>query len=95
MDRKTLSTLGLELTKELNNLSEQYHVKSDARDILGYEAITIEEEAKDLIENCGVREDLRESTLLSKWGEALAAQIPEITARVKEFHENYFKYKNT
>ena len=95
MDRKTLSALGLELAKELNLLSQQYHVKSDARDILGYEAVTIEEEAKDLIENCGVREDLRESTLLSKWGEALASELPEITVRVKEFHENYLKYKNT
>jgi len=79
----------------LEQLSRQYHVKSDACDILGYEAITIKQEARDLIENSGVREELRDSTLLSKWGESIANQLPDITDRVGEFHENYHEHKNT
>ena len=95
MDRKALSEIGQELARELKQLSEQYHVKSDARDILGYEAATIEEEVRDLVENCGVREDLKGSTLLSQWGESISSQLPDITIRVREFHDNYRKYKNT
>ncbi|MDJ0779155.1 MAG: hypothetical protein QNJ85_14900 [Gammaproteobacteria bacterium] len=96
MNNQTLSEIGLELASELNQLSEQFHVKSDARDILGYEAATVEEEARDLIENCGVSEHLRKSTLLSKWGDSILHQLPdsEIIARVREFHANYRKQKN-
>lgn len=95
MDRFTLSKIGLSLANELKSLSETYNVRSDACDILGYEAATVEEEALDLVNGTGVQESIKDSTLLSKWGSTLASQIPEITKRVKEFHEQYQHAKNT
>jgi len=95
MDRVALSEVGIDLAKELTVLSENYNVRSDARDILGYEAATVEEEALDLLNRSGVQEHLKESTLLSAWGKTLASQIPEVATRVEYFHEQYRCAKNT
>jgi hypothetical protein len=95
MDRVTLSKIGLALADELKSLSEAYNVRSDASDILGYEAATVEEEALDLVNGIGVQENIKDSTLLSNWGSTLASQIPEITKRVKDFHEQYHHAKIT
>ncbi|WP_415894366.1 hypothetical protein ACMXYN_08400 [Neptuniibacter sp. PT8_73] len=95
MDRVTLSKIGIELSLELKEIAKNYNVRSDAYDILGYEAATIEEEALDLINETGVQEHIKNSTLLSAWGNTLASQIPEVASRVKEFHEQYHSAKNT
>jgi hypothetical protein len=95
MDRLALSKIGLSLANELKSLSLTYNVRSDACDILGYEAATVEEEALDLVNSTGVKENIKDSTLLSNWGSTLASQIPEIAKRVKDFHEQYQNAKNT
>ena len=95
MDRVTLSKIGLALANELKSLSETYNVRSDACDILGYEAATVEEEALDLVNGTRVQENIKDSTLLSKWGSVLAGKIPEVAKRVKEFHEQYHHAKHT
>jgi mevalonate pyrophosphate decarboxylase len=97
MNKNELSDLGLNLSKELSKLADNFHVKSDARDILLYESATLEQEAKDLAENTGVKDHLKESTLLGQWGQSIHHQLPDISVidRVKEFHEFYKHAKNT
>ena len=95
MDRVTLSKIGIDLANEIKSLSESYNVRSDAYDILGYEAATVEEEALDLINGSGVNDNIKNSTLLSAWGKTLSGQIPELANRVEAFHKQYHHAKNT
>ena len=97
MDKTELGNLGFDLSKELLKLAETFHVKADARDILLYESATVEQEAKDLAENTGVKKHLKESTLLGQWGQSIHHQLSDksIINRVKEFHELYKHVKNT
>lgn len=97
MTKIELSDLGLNLSKELSKIAETFHVKSDARDILLCEAATLEQEAKDLVENTGVKEHLKESTLLGQWGQSIHHKLPykSIVNSVQEFHELYQRLKNT
>lgn len=97
MDKTEVSKIGFDLAKELSQLGETFHVKADARDILLYESATVEQEAKDLIENTGVKEHLKESTLLGPWGQSIQHQLPDkdIVNRVKGFHDSYQQVKNT
>ncbi|MGH1470707.1 MAG: hypothetical protein ACRBCS_05900 [Cellvibrionaceae bacterium] len=97
MDKTELSDVGFNLAKELSKLGETFHVKADARDILLYESATVEQEAKDLAENTGVKEHLKESTLLGQWGQSIHHQLPDrsIIDRVKVFHDCYQQVKNT
>ncbi len=89
MHRSELSQVGLALSRELSELGNTFHVKSDSRDILWYESATIAAKARDLLENCGVPENLQQSTLLSDWGSSLSAEIPQLVERVREFHQHY------
>ena len=97
MDKTEISRIGFDLAKELSQQAEAFHVKAAARDILLYESATVEQEAKDLIENTGVKEHLKESVLLSKWGQSIHHQLPEkeIINKVKDFHIRYQQIKNT
>jgi len=97
LDKTELVNLGFNLSKELLKLAETFHVKADARDILLYESATVEQEAKDLAENTGIKEHLKESTLLGQWGQSIHHQLPDksIINRIKEFHELYQHVKNT
>ena len=94
-----LNKMGLhENDKEkLEKLGETFHVKADARDILLYESATVGQEAKDLAQSTGVKQNLEESTLLGKWGQSIHHQLPDknIIDRVKKFHDSYQHFKNT
>lgn len=95
MDVDALSKTGILLAQDLEELSKSYNVRSDAHDILGYEAATVRAEALDLINDTGVPKNIKESTLLSAWGNTLAGQIPEMAIRVSEFHRQYRDAQNT
>ena len=97
MNKIEISNIGFDLAKELSQLGETFHIKADARDVLLYESATVEQEAKDLIENTGVKEHLKESTLLGKWGQSIHHQLPDkdIINKVKGFHDSYQQVKNT
>jgi hypothetical protein len=95
MGNVELSKIGNILAAELDKLSALYHVKSDQHEILIWEADILRAKAQDLIEKCGLNENLNDSTLISKWGGGLATSIPEIANRVKEFHEQYNSAKST
>ena len=97
MNRTEHGDLGFKISKELSKLAETFHVKADARDILFYESATVEQKTKDLVENVGVKEHLKESTLLGQWGQSIYHQLSDkgVISRVKEFHELYQHVKNT
>lgn len=83
--------MGYDLALELRFKANEYHIKSDNHVILFYEAATVENEVKDLINGTEVPEHLKKSTLLSLWGRSLAPQIPDIAKQVRAFHDVYKK----
>lgn len=89
MTSQEIADIGASLATELDQLAAQYHVKSDEYDILSWEADIIRAKSKDALENCGLIENLRESTLLSAWGANLAKRIPNIASRTRDFHASY------
>lgn len=89
MNAREIANIGASLAVELDQLSAQYHVKSDEHDILSWEADIIRAKSKDILESCGLNDSLKESTLLSAWGENLAKKIPRITNKAKDFHAAY------
>lgn len=84
---------GASLAAELDQLPAQYHVKSDEHDILSWEADIIRAKTKDILENCGLNGNFRESTLLSAWGESLVKEIPGIANKARDFHTNHNNLK--
>lgn len=95
MNKVDLAETGKILASELDELSRDYHVKSDQHEILIWEADILRAKAQDLIENCGLSENLQASTLISKWGDSLAKKIPVIANKVNSFHKEYASIKNT
>ena len=93
MNAREIANIGASLAAELDQLSEQYHVKSDEHNILSWEADIIRAKTKDILEGCGLSDNLRESTLLSAWGESLVKEIPDIAKKARNFHVNYNSLK--
>ncbi|MNZ91793.1 hypothetical protein D3C78_1107880 [compost metagenome] len=93
MNAREIANIGASLVVELDRLSAQYHVKSDEHDILSWEADIIRAKSKDILENCGLNDNLKESTLLSAWGESLAKKIPNIANKARDFHAGYTSVK--
>ncbi|HEY6527055.1 MAG TPA: hypothetical protein VIZ65_00050 [Cellvibrionaceae bacterium] len=89
MKSPEIAAISVLLGDEIVQLAAQYHVKSDEHDILPWEADIIRAKSKDLVENCGRIENIKESTLLSAWGSSLAAKIPNVVDRAKYFHASY------
>lgn len=89
MSSQEIADTGASLAVEIDQLAARYHVKSDEYDILSWEADIIRAKSKDVLENCGLIENLRESTLLSTWGANLAESIPNIANKVRDFHASY------
>ena len=89
LSKNELAQQGIELADELNEIQGRYHEKSDSNDILHYEALTLRAKSRDLLEDCGVNEDLAYSALLSTWGAKLAATLPDVASRVRKFHADY------
>ncbi|MCZ4324571.1 hypothetical protein [Pseudomonas anguilliseptica] len=93
MSSQEIADTGASLAVEIDQLAAQYHVKSDEYDILSWEADIIRAKSKGALENCGLVENLRESTLLSTWGANLAESIPNIANKVRDFHASYNSVK--
>ena len=93
MNSREMASFGASLAAELDQLSAQYHIKSDEHNVLSWEADIIRAKTKDALENCGLSDYLRESTLLSAWGESLAKKIPDIANKVRDFHAIYSSVK--
>jgi hypothetical protein len=89
LSKSELAEHGMLLADELNEIQNRYHEKSDASDILYYEALTLRAKASDLLEGSGIREDLVQSSMLSTWGSSLAVTLPDIASRVRRFHTEY------
>lgn len=89
LSKNELAEQGMELADELNGIQNRYHEKSDANDILYYEALTLRAKARDLLENCGVTDDRAQSAMLSAWGSPLVIALPDIANRVRRFHAEY------
>ena len=89
MTREQIMGLVRELSRESEALSENFHVKSDQHDILGYEAAVLAARSQHLDTGGGVQENLRESILLGARGGALAGEMPEFAARVASFHSEF------
>ncbi|WP_444930277.1 hypothetical protein ACJJIF_21435 [Microbulbifer sp. SSSA002] len=81
MNRVALAETGNALALELDELSGKYHVKSDYHEILAWEADILRAKSQDLVENCGVSENLRVSTLISKWDESLSEKSQLLLTR--------------
>lgn len=92
--KNALADEGLKLAAELNEIQNRYHDKSDASDILYYEALTLRAKARDLLENCGVPGDQMQSTMLSTWGSSLLVTLPDIANRVRRFHAEYKEFRS-
>ncbi|MGI9517451.1 MAG: hypothetical protein ACR2NP_10415 [Pirellulaceae bacterium] len=83
---------GNTLICELEDQVEQYHVKSDAHDILKWEIAVVRARVMDLEEQSGLPGDLLDSVLLCDWGYTLAKTIPDLARRVGQFHARYNQY---
>ncbi|MDQ8209756.1 hypothetical protein QEH52_19715 [Coraliomargarita sp. SDUM461003] len=59
---------GRKLVCLLEKKSEEFHVKSDQHDILGYEAAILNARIDFVEKKKAMPENLRESTLLGSWG---------------------------
>lgn len=84
-----LALQGIDLADELSEIRSRYHEKSDSNDVLYYEALSLRAKSRDLLEDCGVAENLEQSAMLSAWGSDLAALFPDIANRVRRFHALY------
>lgn len=89
MLKKDIILQGLKLALELEQLSKQYHVKSDKHEILGYEAHAIRGMAEEISRGDKPSFELLESTLLSDWGSQLSNELPDAFTRVKAFRQEY------
>ncbi|MCP4322305.1 MAG: hypothetical protein GY787_10740 [Alteromonadales bacterium] len=95
MNNIELSEYGNKLAEEIDRLACDYHVKSDQHEILKWEADILRAKSKDLVEGGGLLENLKDSTLISKWGCKLANEIPEVATKAKEYHQHYNRVKCT
>jgi len=86
---RELAQQGMELAAELNEIQNRYHEKSDSYDVLYYEVLSLRAKSQDLLEGCGVEENLAQSAMLSAWGSKLAKALPDLANRVSRFHAEY------
>lgn len=89
-----LAQQGMELAAELEVLRGRYDVRSDAIDVLYYKALALRAKSRDLMENCGLKEEQADSALLSAWGLPVAATLPEISKRASRFQVEYDESRN-
>jgi hypothetical protein len=89
LSKSELAQQGIELANQLNELQNRYHEKSDANDVLYYEALNLRAKVRDLLEGCGLTEDRTQSAMLSVWGSALVVALPDIADRVRQFNAEY------
>jgi hypothetical protein len=87
MSSDQLITEGQDLAAALEAAACRYHVKDDRRDVLGYEAGTVDAYVLLLRDGTPVPDHLKESTLLGPWGRRLHWQKPELSRRTAAFHE--------
>ncbi len=86
---RELITRGRELAAELEECAATFHFKSDAHDILEYEAACVEARVNFLVSGVAVPENCRDSSLLGEWGSGLRADIPVLASKVRAFHEEF------
>ena len=85
MDRESLVRLGEQLHSDLSQQAKQYHVKSDAHEVLSWEAVGIATLIQALRDQSPLSEAQTESDLLSDWGKQLHFAHPELADRVSQF----------
>lgn len=89
MTKEELSKLGYELASVLDELLPSYHVKSDDYTILAWESDILRAKSKVLVEGGSLMDTLKDSTLISKWGERVARKHENISNKVRLFHQSY------
>lgn len=89
MRKSEIAQHGFELAAELEGNAIRYHEKSDSHDVLYWEGLSLRAKSRDLLENCGVKNELMSSALLSPWGAKLASSMPDLANRVSQFHARY------
>lgn len=78
---------GRSLIRLLEKKSEEFHVKSDQHDILGYEAEILAARLDFIEKNKEIPENLKESTLLSRWGDSyFSAEWKELQDIVRGYY---------
>lgn len=87
-----LAALGERLASDLAAAAERYHVKSDQRDILGYESAIVQAYVAWLTRAAPVPENLRESALLGTWGRGHRWEERELVQRTSEFYRELLAY---
>jgi len=87
-----LATSGERLASDLATAAARYHVKSDHRDILGYESATVQAYVAWLTRGAPVPENLRESALLGAWGRGHRWEERELLQRTSEFYRALLAY---
>lgn len=80
---------GRELAEELEQLSKNYHVKSDDHEILGYEAACVNARVALVTLGLAIPANLQESPLLGPWGRHLRPTMPAVANKVALFYEEF------
>ena len=81
-----LKVVGIKLASDIQKEASRYHVKSDDHDIYDWEAAILLEHMKAKEEGREPIPNLRDSALLSEWGQRMQTQNPELSRRVREFY---------
>ena len=82
-----LKEVGTKLASDVQKEASRYHVKSDDHDIYDWEAAILLEHLKAKDEGREPILNLRDSALLSEWGQRMQAQNPDLSQRVREFYK--------
>ena len=83
-----LTAVGRQLLKEIRRLAGKYHIKSDAHEILSYEAEIMDCLLECLAEGQVVRNAGQESVILSSWGRSLSREEPQIVEAAERFYRS-------
>jgi hypothetical protein len=86
MNLAELIAFGECLASDLDAAAARYHVKSDQRDILGYESATVRAYLALLAHGAPVPSNLRQSMLLGAWGRDYPWDERELPQRASEFY---------
>lgn len=84
-DLVELAAFGERLASDLASAAARYHVKSDQRDILGYESATVHAYVAWITRGVPVPTNLRESVLLGAWGRGHRWE-EQLLQRTSEFY---------
>jgi hypothetical protein len=87
MDLESFVKSSERLATDLLAASERYHIRSDQRDILAYEAATVHAHLALIAQGTPVPDHLRASALLGKWGADHQWQDTELCMRVSAFYD--------